>query len=144
MEAKTETKPEQAPTNQPEKHHKKEKGEHHEKKPRAERPKRENEYEYNADNIDENTVIPAAPKKNEIIPKPDIKTYKERETKNTKRIEDIINKKKEIRAEKFKFNRKAQGEGDNVYSAFNNEISDVQQLRDKLAELRTERNKLGD
>ena len=100
MEAKTETKPEQAPTNQPEsntlshtEHHKKEKGEHHEKKPRAERPKRENEYEYNADNIDENTVIQPLPKKNEIIPKPDIKTYKERETKNTKRIEEIINKK---------------------------------------------------
>lgn len=38
-------------------------------------------------------MIQPLPKKNEIIPKPDIKTYKEREIKNTKRIEEIINKK---------------------------------------------------
>jgi hypothetical protein len=38
-------------------------------------------------------VIPPLPKKGEIIPKPDIKVYKEREIKNTARITDIINKK---------------------------------------------------
>ena len=57
------------------------------------RPERKNEYEYNADIIDENTVIPALPKKNELIPKPDMKQYKEKEKANSHRIEEIINKK---------------------------------------------------
>lgn len=96
-------------------------------------------------------MIPPLPKKGDIIPKPDIKVYKEREQKNSHRIEELINKKvplllsqKDIRAEKFKFNRRAQGEGDNAFSAFSAEINEVQQLRDKLAELKVERNKLGD
>lgn len=62
----------------------------HEKK---QRPKRENEHEYNADLIDENTVIPPLPKKGDLIPKPDINVFKEREKKNSQRIEDLINKK---------------------------------------------------
>lgn len=130
-------KKEQSPPHQ-EKGHKKEP---HEKK---QRPKRENEHEYNADLIDENTVIPALPKKGDIIPKPDNLVYKEKEKKNSLRIETLINKKKDIRAEKFKFSRKAQGEGDTVFSTFSSQISEVQQLRDKLNDVKTERNKLGD
>ena len=38
-------------------------------------------------------MIPALPKKGELIPKPDMKQYKEKEKANGKRIEDIINKK---------------------------------------------------
>lgn len=49
------------------------KGEPREKRPR---PERKNEYEYNAEIIDENTVIPPLPKKSEIIAKPDIAVYK--------------------------------------------------------------------
>lgn len=96
-------------------------------------------------------MIPPLPKKGDIIPKPDIKVYKEREQKNSHRIEELMNKKvqpllsqKDIQAERFKFNRRAQGEGDNAFSAFSAEINEVQQLRDKLAELKVERNKLGD
>lgn len=51
------------------------KGEPREKRPRVER---KNEYEYNPDIIDENTVIPPLPKKGELIAKPDIKLIKER------------------------------------------------------------------
>lgn len=54
---------------------------------------RKNEYEYNPDIIDENTVIPPLPKKAEIIPKPDIKLIKEREVRNNAKIEEIIEKK---------------------------------------------------
>jgi hypothetical protein len=61
-----------------------------EKRPR---PERKNDYDFNADLIDENTVIPPLPKKNELIPKPDIATFKARETKNSARIEEIIEKK---------------------------------------------------
>jgi hypothetical protein len=35
-------------------------------------------YEFNADIIDENTVIPPLPKKGELIPKPDILIIKEK------------------------------------------------------------------
>ena len=91
-----------------------------EKKPR---PERKNEYQYNADIIDENTVIPALPKKSELIPKPDMKQYKEKEKANGKRIEDIINKKvrhflwqKDIREEKFSFKKKAQ-EGEKKHTS---------------------------
>lgn len=51
---------------------------------------------------------------------------------------------KAVRAEKFKFNRKAGGEGDGKHSTFQNEIGEVQQLREKLAELKVERNELRD
>ena len=57
------------------------------------RPERKNEYEYNADIIDENTQLPPLPKKNQILQKPDIKQVKEKEKVNSLRIEDIINKK---------------------------------------------------
>ena len=70
------------------------KGEHREKRPRVER---KNEYEYNPDIIDENTVIPPLPKKAELIPKPDIKLVKEREAKNNAKIEEIIEKKVPLR-----------------------------------------------
>lgn len=43
--------------------------------------------------IDENTQIQPLPKKNELIKKPDIKDYKERETKNRTKIDAIIEKK---------------------------------------------------
>jgi len=49
---------------------------------------------------------------------------------------------KAIRDEKFKFNRKANGEGDNKFTEFQSEISEVQQLREKLGELKVERNDL--
>lgn len=51
---------------------------------------------------------------------------------------------KAIRDEKFKFNRRAHGEGDNRHSEFQSEISEVQQLREKLADLKIERNTLRD
>jgi hypothetical protein len=38
-------------------------------------------------------VIPALPKKGDIIPKPDNLVYKEKEKKNSLRIETLINKK---------------------------------------------------
>ena len=51
--------------------------------------------------------------------------------------------KKDIRAQKFVFKRKA-NDGDNKHSELQNEFSEVQQMRDRLTELKTERNKLGD
>lgn len=49
---------------------------------------------------------------------------------------------KAIREEKFKFNRRANGEGENKFTSFQSEISEVQQLREKLGELKIERNDL--
>ena len=66
------------------------KGEPREKRPRVER---KNDYEFNPDIIDENTVIPPLPKKAELIAKPDIKLIKEREGRNNAKIEEIIEKK---------------------------------------------------
>lgn len=52
---------------------------------------------------------------------------------------------KAVRAEKFKFNRRAQGgEGDNRHSEFQSEIGEVKELREKLADLKVERNALRD
>lgn len=51
---------------------------------------------------------------------------------------------KAIRAEKYKANRKNLGGEGNKHSEFQNEISEVQQLREKLGELKVERNALRD
>lgn len=53
-------------------------GQKREPREKRPRPERKNEYDYNPDLIDENTVIPPRPKKNEEIKKPDIKDYKAR------------------------------------------------------------------
>lgn len=61
-----------------------------EKRPRNEK---RSEYEYNADIINENTIIPPLPKKSDIIPKPDMKEIKEKESRNRERIDKLIEKK---------------------------------------------------
>jgi hypothetical protein len=50
---------------------------------------------------------------------------------------------KDVRAEKFSFKKKAQ-EGEKKQGSLQSEFSEVQQLRDKMTELRVERNQLGD
>lgn len=79
------------------------KGEGREKRPKVER---KNEYDFNADLIDVNTVIPPLPKKGELIPKPDIKQYKEKEKVNSQKIEDIINKKVSLELGRNKYELK--------------------------------------
>ena len=51
---------------------------------------------------------------------------------------------KTIRAEKYRANRKNLGGEGNKHSEFQSEISEVQQLREKLGELKVDRNALRD
>jgi len=61
---------------------------------------------------------PHSPKKQTSSPNPTSTFTRKNNAKTAVESNKSSTKKKDIRAEKFKFNRKAQGEGDNKYSDF--------------------------
>lgn len=69
---------------------KKERKKHEDKKIKHERPA---EFERNADLINEDTVLEPLPKKAELLQRPNLKDYQEREAKNKERVSKLIEKK---------------------------------------------------
>lgn len=86
----------------------------------------EDEFNIKREDITENTVVPKAPKKNEILKEPTVEEFKKREGEIIEKIKAAKEKRAKVLAEKYEPNKK----GDK------GKVDDFEKLREEVQDLR--------
>ena len=121
-----------------------EKGEGKERRQRRREPDNE-EYKINAEDINEDTVVPKLPKKNEILKQPERTEYKDRETKIIDKIKAAREKRAKVLAERYEVGKKGSDGKFDEFEELREEVNNLRKDKEEAyAELKLINDKLKD